>query len=242
MTDARGPMDNDLLQDESADESSDTDTDTEADMGTSDDSLPDDSLLDDLADVDAESSPYGDEETAARATRHGNAARLRPTGRGWAVLGAAGGVIAVLGVVGAMSLRGPNAPVAAGGTTSASPAAVSTSAAPSLHIEMSGRAYTAANLATLAQTLLDAPGPHIGIPTVESPSIGPIGTPIGLRECLGTLGESDAPQVAADIATFDGQPAAVIVVVESGIKQVYAVGRTCTKGDPAIIMGPLPMS
>lgn len=223
----------------------------------SDADLPDDdSLLDDLTEVDAEAGPYGDEvvaETAARERRAGRVrggdgtgttgSGMRPTRRGWVAMGAAAGVIAVLGVVGATSLR-------SSGTAASSPASNSLSAgspsgsagSPSIHIEMSGRAYTIATLATAAQALLDAPGPALGQPAVESPSIGPIGTPVGMRSCLDTLGESDAERVAADIALVDGQPAAVIVVVDEGLKQVYVVGRACTKGDPAIISGPLPMN
>lgn len=218
MTDAREPSDADLQAD--------------------------DSLLDDLTEVDAEAAPFGDEVAATRAdsTRPG----LRPTRRGWVAMGAAAGVIAVIGAVGAISLRTtgtsstPGAPAAGSAVASGMPSG--SGGLPTLHIEMSGRAYTAATLATAAQSLLDSPGPALGIPAVESPSIGPIGTPIGMRSCLDTLGEGDAERVAADIALLDGQPAAVIVVVDAGIKQVYAVGRACTKGDPAIITGPLPMN
>ncbi len=207
----------------------------------SDAGQPDDSLLDDLTDVDAEATPYGDDVVAARADRARSG--LRPTRRGWIAMGAAAGVIAVIGAVGAMSLRSsttPAGPVAGSATSSGIPSG--SVGLPALHIEMSGRGYSAATLATAAQTLLDAPGPALGLPAVESPSIGPIGTAVGMRSCLETLGEADADQVAADIALLDGQPVAVIVVVDGGMKQVYAVGRACTKGDPAIITGPLPMN
>jgi len=110
-----------------------------------------------------------------------------------------------------------------------------------MHIELSTRTYTKATLARLAQDMLDAPGRQLGQPAVEAPSVGPIGTLIGLSDCVTTLGEGDADAVFADLATFEDAPAVVIVVVDAGLKQVYAVNRSCSKGDPGLLFGPVDM-
>ena len=110
-----------------------------------------------------------------------------------------------------------------------------------MHIELSTRTYTKATLARLAQDMLDAPGRQLGQPAVEAPSVGPIGTLIGLTDCVTTLGESDADAVFADLATFEGAPAVVIVVVDAELKHAYAVSRSCSKGDPGLLFGPVDM-
>jgi len=46
--------------------------------------------------------------------------------------------------------------------------------------------------------------------------------------------ETDAP--------FTKAPAAIVVVIDGGLKQVYAVERTCTKGNPHTLAGPFPMT
>lgn len=120
------------------------------------------------------------------------------------------------------------------------PMAASSTGQP-MHIELSTRTYTKATLARLAQDMLDAPGRQLGQPAVEAPSVGPIGTLIGLTDCVTTLGESDADAVFADLATFEGAPAVVIVVVDAELKQAYAVSRSCSKGDPGLLFGPVDM-
>ena len=110
-----------------------------------------------------------------------------------------------------------------------------------LHVEASARNYTHANLATLAQELLEAPGTAYSA-APDSPDALPVTTATGLGGCLFALGEIDADRIAVDLATYDGAPAAIVVVIDGGLKQVYAVQRTCTKGNPHVVDGPLPMT
>lgn len=110
-----------------------------------------------------------------------------------------------------------------------------------LHVEASARTYTHANLATLAQELLEVPGTAYSA-APDSPDAMPVTTASGLNGCLFALGELDADRIAVDLATYEGAPAAIVVVIDGGLKQVYAVQRTCTKGNPHVVDGPLPMT
>lgn len=179
------------------------------------------------------------------------------------VLGGVAASVAALGLVGALlNNQGATSPTASSAraesvvgaakdssslsapadsaTRANAPTAVNANGQP-MHIELSTRTYTKATLARLAQDMLDAPGRQLGQPAVEAPSVGPIGTLIGLTDCVTTLGESDADAVFADLATFEGAPAVVIVVVDAGLKQAYAVSRSCSKGDPGLLFGPVDM-
>lgn len=110
-----------------------------------------------------------------------------------------------------------------------------------VHIEASRRDYMKATIARLAQGMLDSPGAELGPSTGEASPVGPVGTPLGLAECVATLGEADADAVYADVATFQGAPAVVVVVVQGDFKQVFAVQRSCSKGDPGLLYGPAVM-
>lgn len=93
----------------------------------------------------------------------------------------------------------------------------------------------------------EAVGPAQPTESTESASRAPAGdltiaSPGGLAACLATLGEADADQVAADVATLNGAAAVVIVTIKGGLKQVYAVDPGCSRGDPMILAGPLPMT
>jgi hypothetical protein len=100
----------------------------------------------------------------------------------------------------------------------------------SVPIEASGTAYTKANItAVLTKRLArssgeDASGFTAGV--AESTSLT---TPAGLRACLGALGVTSGAPVLVDLATYEGKPAAVIVVPSpSGVgRQVWVVSRTC---------------
>lgn len=104
-------------------------------------------------------------------------------------------------------------------------------------VRHSGRAYTATQLATQLDISPSAP-PAIPL-TAESPGIGPIGTEIGVRSCLGALGLPRDSAADVDLASLDGTPAAVLVVTLEGERTAYAVGRDCTTGHPSLLAGPL---
>ena len=130
------------------------------------------------------------------------------------------------------------------GATSAPPSPAAT--AGGLHIQLSTTAYTAGTLATQARALLDHPGQPIRDLAAESPGIGPIATPIGLEACLeeiGAVGAADpAPEgVSADLATFAGRPAVVVVVTRAGASTAWAVERSCTTGAPGLLAGATPV-
>ncbi|WP_020141637.1 hypothetical protein [Terracoccus sp. 273MFTsu3.1] len=115
-----------------------------------------------------------------------------------------------------------------------------------LHIQLSTTAYTAGTLATQARELLDHPGQPIRDLAAESPGIGPIATPIGLEACLeeiGAVGAADpAPEaVSADLATFAGRPAVVVVVTRAGASTAWAVERSCTTGAPGLLAAATPV-
>ena len=110
-----------------------------------------------------------------------------------------------------------------------------------VHIQLSTTAYTASSLPQQVRRLLTTPGTPIQPGAAEAPSLGPIATQIGLDSCLDALGVKAAQAVSVDLATVDGRPAAVIAVARDGAAVAYAVRRSCTTGDPALLLGPTPV-
>lgn len=163
--------------------------------------------------------------------------------RALAALGAAAGVV-VLVVGGATVVRSVFGSTSGPATQGVSTLPNTSAAAPltsRLHVESSSRAYTRANVATLAQDVLETPGTAYPF-APDSPDALSVTTASGLSGCLFTLGELDANRIAVDLATYEGAPAAIVVVIDGGLKQVYAVERTCTKGNPHTLAGPFPMT
>jgi len=162
----------------------------------------------------------------------------RPPRRWSRILAAAAGVAAV-GALGTMAVR------STGSDPSVSSAAPrdnpSSGAANSLHIQLSRSAYTQDSLGNEARTLLDAPAATLAPTDAEAPSLGPIATKAGLDACLASLGETGASSVTVDLATYEGRPAAIIVVTKRGDTTVYAVQRDCSTGDPKILQDSVPV-
>ena len=75
----------------------------------------------------------------------------------------------------------------------------------------------------------------------EAPGIGPIGTPLGARDCADALGIPSDAGLLVDVADVDGRPAAVLVVDSGTGRQAYAVERSCTTGTAGPISGPVPV-
>ncbi len=161
------------------------------------------------------------------------------TRRRWSrVLTAAAGVAAV-GVLGTLAVRGTgNGP---GAGTAAPGANPSSSAASSLHIQLSRSSYSQGTLGNKARRLLDAPAATLAPTDPEAPALGPIATPAGLDACLASLGETGATSVTVDLATYEGKPAAIIVVTKGGDSTAYAVQRDCSTGDPKILQDSVPV-
>ncbi|GAB3873655.1 hypothetical protein [Terrabacter terrigena] len=166
-------------------------------------------------------------------------------------LAAAVAAAAAVVAVGASALhvtKRPNGAAIVGDTRS------STSQAPAsggstnggLHIQLSTTAYDSVSLAAKARALLDHPDQPLRDLAAESPSIGPIGTAIGLEACLEAIGALDAstpsPEaVSADLATYDGRPAVVVVVTRGGASTAWAVERSCSTGTPGVLKGATPV-
>ncbi|MGO4597338.1 hypothetical protein [Terrabacter sp. 2RAF25] len=138
---------------------------------------------------------------------------------------------AIVGDTSSSKVRTPGSPGSGGG---------------GLHIQLSTTAYDSGNLATKARELLDRPGQPIRDLAAESPGIGPIATPIGLEACLEAIGALDATSpspeaVSADLATFDGRPAVVVVVTRAGASTAWAVERSCSTGTPGLLKDATPV-
>lgn len=112
---------------------------------------------------------------------------------------------------------------------------------PRVHIQLSTTAYDASNLTTRARTLLASPGAPLRDGAAEAPSLGPIATRIGLASCLRALGVTSPEAVSADLATYAGEPAAIIVVTDDGRTTAYAVRRSCTTDAPEVLLGATPV-
>ncbi|GGB90376.1 hypothetical protein N798_03995 [Knoellia flava TL1] len=104
-------------------------------------------------------------------------------------------------------------------------------------VTMSGRRYTTASFA--AQVSSTTGSTPTGPLAAESPGIGPIGTEIGVRSCLVALGLPEETGARVDLAPFDDEPAAVVVVTHGGGRTAYAVGRDCSIGNPSLLAGPV---
>ena len=112
-------------------------------------------------------------------------------------------------------------------------------AAVAVSIHHSARAYTSGSFDAQAEALLASPGDAAAPLSAEAPSIGPIATEVGLRSCLSALTTEAWTTATADLGTFDGQPAAVVVLDTGAGHTAYAVQRSCSTGHPALLMGPV---
>ncbi len=207
-----------------------------------------------LAAEQASRSRAGASTVSPLVRRHRSTRRL--------VLGLAGvaAAAAVVGLVGTDLLRGSNQ---SGGNATASMATAERSrtpgpalapqtpaqggtegvnAMPPMHIQMSSTRYTASGFAAQAGALAATPGQPVKPLTGETPSVGPIATPIGLASCLRALGVGPVDDVTADLGFYEGVPAAVIVTVTGSTRTAYAVGRSCSTGNQAVLHAGVPVS
>ncbi len=165
--------------------------------------------------------------------------------RRWPVLAAAAAAVALLAFAGATlfgSTHSGNDGLAAqpGPSGGASPTvSVATSVTGRLHMQASDTAYTADSLASGARALVTSPGPEVGAD--RAAALGPLATPDGASACVAALGDADAPSVTIDLATYAGQPAAIIVIARPDKTTVYAVQRSCATGDPEVIKDAVPV-
>jgi hypothetical protein len=106
-------------------------------------------------------------------------------------------------------------------------------------IYASGTAYTAASLRSQLQRLVDSPGTPVRPLASESPALGPIATPAGLQPCLTAIGVEPADRVVADLATYDGTPAVVIIVSSDTGQRGFVLGRDCATTSSPPLAGPV---
>ncbi len=116
-------------------------------------------------------------------------------------------------------------------------------ATPPMHFQMSSTRYTRETFAAQAGALATSGPAHPVQPlTGESPGIGPIATPTGLASCLRALGVGRVDDVTADLSSYEGTPAVVIVTVSGSARTAYAVKRSCSTGNQALLHPGVPVS
>ena len=108
-------------------------------------------------------------------------------------------------------------------------------------VVMSGVDHAADRLDVTARQLDDGTLDPIADLTAESPSLGPIATPIGARACATALGIPADAGILVDVSEVDGASAAVLVVHSAAGRSAWAVDRSCTTGNTGLIRGPVPL-
>lgn len=205
----------------------------DAALGGGEPFVQDEELLDDLS--------YSSGETDLDLELDDQAGGSRRTGRIVVIVGAA--VLLVVAVLVVLGLRASSDDADDGGA--ATPAtSVATAVTGPVHVQQSATAYTDANLAAQTKLLMDSPGTALVLGSDAVKGLGVLATKDGLNACAAALGEADAPDLMVDFATFDGQPAAIVVATRTGDDAhttAYAVGRDCTTGDPHILRDSVPV-
>lgn len=101
--------------------------------------------------------------------------------------------------------------------------------APGTTVRASGAAYTRERLASQVRELL-TPVPSRAGAFASGTASGPLASASGLQGCLAALGTTSEPLVV-DLATYDGDPAAVLVLpAAGGAREVWVVARDCRPG------------
>lgn len=119
----------------------------------------------------------------------------------------------------------------------------SVAGAPLTQVTMSERAYAVDTLAEGAREALTAKDVSVRDLAAESPAIGPIGTPIGARDCASALGIATTATVLTDLGTSAGMPVALVVATApDGTRTAYLVERHCRLGHPGLIAGPVSLA
>jgi hypothetical protein len=108
-------------------------------------------------------------------------------------------------------------------------------------VVMSGVDHAADRLDVTAGELDNGTLDPIAELSAESPSLGPIATPIGARACATALGIPADAGILVDISEVDGVSAAVLVVHSDEGRTAWAVDRSCTTGNTGLIRGPVPL-
>lgn len=140
--------------------------------------------------------------------------------RSWVTALTAAAAVAAVGVVGTLVVK----TLSPGAAPAATPA--------NIHVKVSRETYQQDRFGLQARDLLAAPGTT---PAAGGTPAQPLSTSSGIRSCLTGLGIGDATAVSVDLATFDGAPAAILVVTSGGTTTAYAVGRECSAQDAQVL-------
>ena len=159
---------------------------------------------------------------------------------GFLVKSLPGDVMAAFGVSGASSASARGSEVAAAGSDARALVAPEAGSG-EVVVVMSGVDHTSAALAVTARELDDGTLDPIADLSAESPTLGPIATPIGARSCATALGIPADAGILVDIGEVDGVSAAVLVVHDAAGRSAWAVDRSCTTGNTGLIRGPVPL-
>jgi hypothetical protein len=145
-------------------------------------------------------------------------------------------------------------PTASGGSLDSSAQAPTAGAVPTrgsvqsldeVPVQSSGTAYTKGNVAAqVASRLSSVAGaiqPQANKAAAEAAG-STLGTVAGIKACLTAIAAPTAVPELIDLATFEGKPAAVLVLPDTdGTKEVWVVSRTCSgTNDGTLFFEPLP--
>ena len=140
-------------------------------------------------------------------------------------------------------------PADAGGVSGGTPPSAAgkarnlqTASAPTvLQIGLSHTKYTRAGFVAQVETLRRAASTMAQPEPDQGASLGPAGTAAGLRQCLDVIGAGSAQTVTADVASYEGQPAVIIVATTNSVPTAYVVGRQCSGTDAAVLRPATPL-
>ncbi|MEO7421327.1 MAG: hypothetical protein ABIU87_02900 [Ornithinibacter sp.] len=172
----------------------------------------------------------------------------------WPLIGVAAAVVGVLGLGGIISSSVPGGLTAAlnlGGGDAAGSADSAAQSAPEAGagagsgaraaavVTWSGVAYDGEHLGAQAAAL--GTGSGLADPrTASAPAA--VATAEGARSCADGLGIDPDAGLVVDVATFQGRPAAVLLVTQGNAQTAYAVERSCSAQETGLLAGPVPLT
>jgi hypothetical protein len=108
-----------------------------------------------------------------------------------------------------------------------------------LQIARSGTRYTRAGFVAQALALRDA-APQV-LQAQDLSAVGPAATDAGMMDCLSAIGAAQAVVVTADVASYEGRTAVVIVATTGGVTMAYVVDPQCSHAHPSVLRQATPL-
>lgn len=109
----------------------------------------------------------------------------------------------------------------------------------SVQIVQSGTRYAQADFVSQARTLRGVT-PQLPQP-YALPGVGPAATGPGLMECLRAIGVAETQLVRADLASYEGRPAVIIVATTKGLTLAYVVDPQCSAATATVLRPATPL-